>query len=322
MPRATLKVAGKALVANGPYITASHTPAPNKLQLLSVVARTNISVDTVAPSVTGNGLTWVLVNDIVYDTTSASRKRLSVFRAMGAAPTTGATTITYSGQVQTDAFWTITEFSDVRVVAGDNGAAAVVQSVVGKDETLVATTMSVTLAALEGTGRNSVYGGCSNDFAVPVSTAGAGLALLSADGDPTTGLGILTEWIEGGRTNIDFNFPAGGESGIVAVEVRAPLITQHPSASPKQVGDAITLDVLASAASGLTYQWQDDSGGSLADIAGQTGQQLTVSALTIAMNARQYLVKVTDALGTETSNIFLLVVSDRANANYFLRDLP
>ena len=94
MPKAVLKVAGKALATNGPYVTASHTPAPNTLQLLEVVARTNISVDTVQPTVTGNGLTWVLVNDIVYDTTSSSRKRLSVFRAMGSSPSTGACTIT------------------------------------------------------------------------------------------------------------------------------------------------------------------------------------------------------------------------------------
>ena len=106
-------------------------------------------------------------------------------------------------------------------------------------------------------------------------------------------------------------------------EIAAPVILVPPSTTPVQVGDSFRLGVLAVPASGaLTYQWQDNSGGSLANIAGETQQYLDVSTVTIGFNARQYRVLVSDSVGTTTSATFVLGVSDRADANYFLRDVP
>lgn len=137
--------------------TASITPGSNRLVLLTIDQRTGISSDPNQPTATGNSLTWVVVNSIVYDTTSSSRKRVTVFRAMGASPTSGAVTIDFGGQANTDVHWTIDECTGMDT-SGTNGSGAIVQSVAEKDETGTAATLVVDLAAFGSTG-NATFGG-------------------------------------------------------------------------------------------------------------------------------------------------------------------
>ena len=84
---------GSDVIAGTSATTESISPGANKLILASVSSRRNDSVDPLAPSLSGNGLTWVQVNSIVYDTTSTSRRTITTFRAMGSSPSSGAVTI-------------------------------------------------------------------------------------------------------------------------------------------------------------------------------------------------------------------------------------
>jgi hypothetical protein len=199
--------------------TASISPGTNKLVLLTVEARTNLTADTNEPTVTGAGLTWVLVNSVLYDTTSASRKRISVFRAMG-TPTPGALTIDYGGQAQTNIVWSISEFSGMKTT-GSNGADAIVQSATNKDETVTTGTLTVTLGAF-ASANNATFGAFAADGASTLTfTPGTGFTTLGA----TTTLSgaseiqVADEYKNSNDTSVDGTWSASSMLGGVAVEI-------------------------------------------------------------------------------------------------------
>ncbi len=104
--------------------TASVAPSAYSLILLTVMSRTGITVNPNQPTVTGNGLTWVAIGSTVFDSTSSSRRRVTLFRALGAGPTSGAITIDFGGQAQTDVTWVVDEASGVDT-SGTNGSGAI-----------------------------------------------------------------------------------------------------------------------------------------------------------------------------------------------------
>lgn len=73
-------------------VSASISPGANRL-LIATVDWTPDS-GAAAPTVTGNGLTWVLISSGEYGGAGGGRC-LAVFRAMGAAPSAGAVTFTF-----------------------------------------------------------------------------------------------------------------------------------------------------------------------------------------------------------------------------------
>lgn len=219
----TNKAQGSA-TGDGPYSTVSWAPSNGRLYLLAVHARTNITADTVQPGVTGNGMAWVLVADVIYDTTSTSRKRLSVFRAMVASgATTGATTITYSGQAQTAAAWTIDEVTGMDT-SGTNGSGAIVQSNTNKDETLTATALTVTLSSGIGTG-NATWGAFANDWTNVTWTTNAPGSGYTESGfaDEGTYLVNSSEYKLAGSTAVNYTWGTDGQGGAfggVGVEIK------------------------------------------------------------------------------------------------------
>jgi hypothetical protein len=82
-------------------VTASYTPKPQHLYLLSISSNTNLTADPNAPTATGNGMTWTQVATVVWDTTGPTRKRITLLAAMGSAPTAGTISIDFGGQAQT-----------------------------------------------------------------------------------------------------------------------------------------------------------------------------------------------------------------------------
>ena len=310
-----------ASVTNGPHTTASTTPAAGSLQLLVYAARQASVVDPVVPVAVGNGIAWQVAGTVAFSATpGTTKKRLTVFRApAGAAPTTGTIVITSTGSTLTEGVWSLVEVAGMDTV-GD--------PIVGAPQTnarndSASATLTVNLPAFEAAG-NSTFGAFAEDGG-GTFTAGAGFTLVHSQVGSVVAVG--TERLTSSDQTVDITTSASAGMGGVALEIRlaltAPIIKQHPSSTPRQVGDALHLDVLATPSSGtLTYQWQDNSGGSLANMSGETRQYLDVSALTIAMHTRQYRVLVTDSLGTTTSNTFVLAVSDRADDDYWLRDVP
>ncbi len=197
--------------------TASISPSANKLELLTVSSRTDISANPNQPTVTGNGLTWVAVNSIVYDTTSTSRRRVTLFRAMGASPTSGALSIDFSGQTQTDITWSVDELSGVDTT-GTSGSGAIVQSATNKDETGSATSLAITLSSFGNTA-NATYAGIGKDGNTS-ATAGSGFT-ISSDVASSTNVGTSTQWKNTNDTSVDISYASSVLVGGIAVEIKA-----------------------------------------------------------------------------------------------------
>lgn len=197
--------------------TASVSPTSNALVLLAVDQRTGITADPNQPTATGNGLTWELVGTIVYDTTSSSRKRVTVLRALGASPSAGAITVDFGGQANTDVHWTVDQFTGVDT-GGTNGSAAIVQAVTAKDETGSASSLTVTLAAF-GSANNATYGG----FGVSTNTAlavGSGFTLGGTAQTYAGSAAIISEYNLANDTSVDITMTASLVGG-VAAEIKA-----------------------------------------------------------------------------------------------------
>lgn len=227
-----MAVVGTNLVATGgtgsitSQASASYTPSANQLVLCIVESRTAITVDPTQPTLTGNGLTWVVVATIVFDDTSSSRKRITVFRSMGASPTTGAVTADFAAQTQTDVGIVVDQFSGVDT-SGTNGSGAVVQSASAKDNTGTATSLTATLAAF-GSANNATYGGAG--FGSVVNSAGSvgtGFTGLSDLNTPTTNR-VMTEWKATNDTTVDINASAVEELGIIGIEIKAAVVAALP----------------------------------------------------------------------------------------------
>lgn len=108
------------------------------------------------------------------------------------------------------------------------------------------------------------------------------------------------------------NSNGGGCSGTTAtstvvVNANASISTQ-PGSQSICAGANATFTVAATG-TGLTYQWQDNSSGSMANISGATNATLNQNAVTNGMNGRQYRCVVTGTCNSVTSNIGTLTVN-------------
>lgn len=106
----------------------------------------------------------------------------------------------------------------------------------------------------------------------------------------------------------------GGGTSQNNAGVQSPSITTQPSSSSLAAGGNTTLIVVASG-SGLTYQWQADSGSGFANLSdtgvysGSTTAALTLTGVTISMNGYKYRVVVSGTTAPPaTSNSATLTV--------------
>lgn len=200
--------------------TASVTPSANKLQLLAVNSRNFTGSAPPAPTVTGAGLTWVQVANIQYDTGPTSLKRVTLFRAMGASPTTGTLTIDFAGDSQTDVVWSLDEFTGMDT-SGTNGSGAIVQTVTAKDETGSATSITATLAAF-ASASNATYGAFAHVAPTNGQTASAGSGFTALASPVDTTIGLIAEFKTTNDTTVDGSISGVSfELGMIAVEIAA-----------------------------------------------------------------------------------------------------
>lgn len=104
--------------------TASITPTANAL-ILAWVFQNHDAATTNPPTLSGNGLTWVQVATVQFAT--SNRGRLTVFRAMGASPSTGVVTITHNTTPTEGVVWSIDQWTGTDT-SGTNGSGAIAQS--------------------------------------------------------------------------------------------------------------------------------------------------------------------------------------------------
>jgi len=203
---------------NASATTSSVTPVANKLYMMLVENATSISTNPQIPSVSGDNLTWVQVNTVVFDPTGTSRRRLTLFRAMGTSPTAGSLTITFNGENQALTTWSLDEFSNVDI-SGTNGSGAVVQS--ANNYVNTGASLVVSLSTFSNS-LNASYGGFANWGGDPLNT-GSGFTQVGKD---TTNDTVLTEFKPSNDTTVDAD--GGGVSqqiGGIAVEIKAVGIT-------------------------------------------------------------------------------------------------
>src|SRR3989344_5522242 len=196
------------------WTTASITPSPNKLVLLAV--GTFGSAMTVT-SVTGNGLTWVKVGEVTNSGT------ITLFRAMGPAPTAGAVTITATAN---RAAWSVVEYGGVDT-SGTNGYGAIVQSATGSNG--YASSLTVTLAKF-ASATNAAYGATmfDNDSSVGVYP-GSGFSTIH---QPSSFSGaIQTEDKFSEDTTVDWTYGINVYNAGIAAEIKAKPKTSKINAS-------------------------------------------------------------------------------------------
>ena len=210
---ATALTSGESAADDTAYVTASITPTANRLVLVAVASRVSTSPPE-SPTLSGNGLTWVEVGTITG--TGASTRRITLFRSMGAAPSAGAITIDFAGNIQIGAAWSVVEFAGIDT-SGANGAGAIVQT--ATNNVGAATSLTVTLAAFSSAD-NGAYGAFFAG-ANEVQSAGAGFTELDDVGTTGEPLRCHTEWRVDNDTTVDASSASSTGRGGVAVEIKA-----------------------------------------------------------------------------------------------------
>lgn len=212
----------KSAISASSFNTASISPSVNNLLLLTCAARRTDSTQPVAPTVTGNGLTWVKVNEIYFDTDSTSRKTLFVFRSLGPSPSSGVVTMDYGTQTITQTTWSVDQFSGIDI-SGTNGSGAIVQSATATD--VDGGGFTITLNTFSNI-NNATFGGFADDSTTTAPTAGSGFTLLGSN-DGTTTFCQGTEWKSTNDTSVDMVFGSalGGRGGGIAIEIKSAKYT-------------------------------------------------------------------------------------------------
>ncbi|WP_059017086.1 hypothetical protein [Mycobacterium sp. M26] len=141
------------------FETTSFQPGPNTVVLLFVTSARPVFGGGVpkTPTITGNGLLWVEVLTVLYG--GNRDRRLTCFRASGAAPTAGSAVIDFGGETQDFCAWSIFEYGDVDVTKA-NGSAAVAQAV---PQETTGQSLTASLSPSADPNRNVVVGAIAVD---------------------------------------------------------------------------------------------------------------------------------------------------------------
>lgn len=199
------------------YATASVSPGANRLVLAASAQTRNASsacVDNDVESVTGNGLTWVLVNRQCFSDGVSPTQTVETWRSMGASPSSGAITIATGSASQINMAWAIVECDGVDT-SGSNGSGAIVQSAINKVEP--GTSLTATLGAFGNAG-NATLGVFANATNQAI-TEGSGFTELTEQ-QVSEGLTLQVEWKATNDTSVDASF-ASVDAGAVAIEIKA-----------------------------------------------------------------------------------------------------
>ena len=193
------------------FTTASITPTANRLVIVVVLShRTPAGV---APTLSGNGLTYVQIATQTFSTGNAHR--ITMFRAMGSAPTAGAITIEFGEETQNACAWSVFEFDGVDTT-GTNGSGAVVQS--ATNSISFDTVLTVTLAAFASANNGACSGfGFSTADTVTPDTGWTEIHEVSEAGVFTN----ETQWRADNDTTASATGTNSQDIGGIAIEIKA-----------------------------------------------------------------------------------------------------
>lgn len=200
-------------------VTGVISPAADALVLLACAAHP-AGGPAFPTSVTGAGMTWVLVDQQNHDVGNGTT--MGLYKAQSATPGSGAVTIQYAaGQDQIDIIWSIVQFDGV-------DANAVIQSAKTAGNSAAAL---ATLAAFADPG-NATYGFIAAGGLGDPFTPGTGFSALHSVSGPATGDNLFTEWRADADTTVDASLNAADPWGVIAVEIKAAVSAPPQIAEP------------------------------------------------------------------------------------------
>ena len=209
------------------YNTASITPGANRLILVAVM-NSDVAPVTV-PTLSGNGLTYVQVATRDYDTDASPARVVTLFRAMGAAPSAGAITIDFGGTNQNGCAWHVCEFDGVDT-SGTNGSGAIVQAPTDFNDT-TGTSSSVTLAAFGDATNNAAFVAKMHNRA-EAATEETGWTELSDVNYINPDVGSAVAWRLGEDLSATYSWATTGRWGSIAAEIKAAAAGGAATAAP------------------------------------------------------------------------------------------
>ena len=197
------------------YTTAAISPAPNALVTVAVMTHQSTAAAP-NPTLTGGGMaSWDVVATVTFDGTTPL-KRITIFRAMSAAPGSGPITITSSVTVS-NCQWIVSQWDGVDN-SGVNGAGAIAQT--GSASGTAVNGLTATLAAF-GNANDVAYGVFGvNSNVVPTVTPGSGFTTI--DEQPSgegTLADLFAEWAVN-RNTIAATW-TNKNAGALGVEIKA-----------------------------------------------------------------------------------------------------
>jgi hypothetical protein len=238
----TLLTAGNNTVNQKVYTTAAISPAPNTLITVAVLGHRSTSPPPGA-TLSGGGMTaWTEVATITLDDVATPLKRLTIYRAMSAAPGSGPLTITFSNTVS-NCQWTVSQWNGVET-SGGNGAGAIGQTGSSRGEAVSALTVPLTAFGNPNNVAYGVFGVSSSGLAI---TPGAGFTELSEQ--PSTE-SPPSDLMAEGAFNVNTIAATWStlNGGALGVEIRAAatggVSTTSPATPPAPVSTTISHTLL------------------------------------------------------------------------------
>jgi hypothetical protein len=218
----TLLTAGNNTTNQKDYTTAAISPAPNTLVTIAVLGhRDRIGVDPPigappSPTVSGGGMTaWTEVATITFDAVGTPQKRLTIYRAMSAAPGSGPLTITFSNIVS-NCQWIVSQWTGAET-SGVNGAGAIVQTGSSRGDGVSGLTVPLTAF---GNPNNVAYGVFGVRSSVPAVSPGTGFTEISEQASGEFAAGDLQAEAATNRNTIAATWSALN-AGALGVEIKA-----------------------------------------------------------------------------------------------------
>lgn len=222
------------------FVTASVSPTANRLILVAINGYIATGgVDPTTPSVTGNGITYTLVDSAGIDQAGATdRSLLWVFRGMSASPSAGAITLSWSGgTAPTRASWAVDQSTADVDTSGSNGANAIVAGTKNKATSAsTVTTLSVSFVGSMTSG-NGAYFACGIENNNSQTPETGWTALANQIG--TTLVGLSTQYLTSGTdTSTATTWTTAARAGAILLEIAAPAatVTKAPAVISQYAG--------------------------------------------------------------------------------------
>ena len=199
------------------YATASISPNADRV-LLAIVngLRLSVALDA-APTCSGLGLTWVEVATVAYrhGELAPDRTRMSIFRAIGPGPTTGAVTFTFP-ETQARATFAVLELRGTKTGGGD-GADAIVQTVISAQAT---TSTPLATLAIFSDAANATFG--AGGWSLPPNATGVpgtGFTELVDIQVAPEGTGLYVEFRPENDTSVDLTYSLAVRNVLFGIEI-------------------------------------------------------------------------------------------------------